>query len=167
MYVADYHTHSSVSPDGSVTVSELAQAAIDHGLDEICVTDHVDTILWGSHKPREDFDWPALQAQVDEARRRYGHRLVIRMGAELGEAPMGFDRAEKLLASGPKLDFVIGSVHLAGETFQHFDLYYIEKRDETYYHSVIDSYLEDVLRLAQWGKFSVLGHLTLPTKRIV
>ena len=74
MYLADYHTHSSVSPDGSVTVSELAQAAIDHGLDEICVTDHVDTILWGSHKPREDFGWPALQAQVDEARRRYGHR---------------------------------------------------------------------------------------------
>ena len=166
MYLADYHTHSSVSPDGSVTVSELAQAAIDHGLDEICVTDHVDTILWGSHKPREDFGWPVLQAQVDEARRRYGHRLVIRMGAELGEAPMGFDRAEKLLASGPKLDFVIGSVHLAGEKFQHFDLYYIEKRDETYYHSVIDSYLEDVLRLAQWGKFSVLGHLTLPLRYI-
>ena len=68
MYVADYHTPSSVSPDGSVTVSELAQAAIDHGLDEICVTDHVDTILWGSHKPREDFDWPALQAQVDKLR---------------------------------------------------------------------------------------------------
>lgn len=166
MYLADYHTHSSVSPDGSVTVSELAQAAIDHGLDEICVTDHVDTILWGSHKPREDFDWPALQAQVDEARRRYGHRLVIRMGAELGEAPMGFDRAEKLLASGPKLDFVIGSVHMAGEKFHHFDLYYIEKRDETYYHSVIDSYLEDVLRLARWGKFSVLGHLTLPLRYI-
>ena len=69
MYLADYHTHSATSPDGQLTVSELAEAAVRAGLDEICVTDHVDTILWGSHKPREDFDWPALQAQVDEGRR--------------------------------------------------------------------------------------------------
>ena len=97
-----------------------------------------------------------------EARQRCGDRLTIRMGAELGEAPMAFDRAEKLLADAPELDFVIGSVHMAGEKFHHFDLYYIEKRDEPYYHSVIDSYLDDVLALARWGKFSVLGHLTLP-----
>ena len=44
------------------------------------------------------------------------------------------------------------------------DLYYIEKNSETYYHRVIDSYLEDVLRLARWGRFSVLGHLTLPLR---
>ena len=79
---------------------------------------------------------------------------------------MGFDRAERLLEESPGLDFVIGSVHMAGEKFHHFDLYYIEKKDETYYHSVIDSYLEDVLRLARWGKFSVLGHLTLPLRYI-
>ena len=77
---------------------------------------------------------------------------------------MGFDRAEKLLGEAPKLDFVIGSVHMAGEKFKHFDLYYIEKNSETYYHRVIDSYLEDVLRLARWGRFSVLGHLTLPLR---
>mgnify|MGYP002440744582 FL=1 len=40
----------------------------------------------------------------------------------------------------------------------------IEKNSETYYHRVIDSYLEDVLRLARWGRFSVLGHLTLPLR---
>ena len=79
---------------------------------------------------------------------------------------MGFDRAEKLLEESPGLDFVIGSVHMAGEKFKHFDLYYIEKRDEIYYHKVIDSYLEDVMRLAQWGRFSVLGHLTLPLRYI-
>ena len=80
MYLADYHTHSSVSPDGSVTVSELAGAAIDHGLNEICVTDHVDTVLWGSHLPRTSFDWAAVARQVAEARQRCGDRLTIRMG---------------------------------------------------------------------------------------
>ena len=39
MYLADYHTHSATSPDGQLTVSELAEAAVRAGLDEICVTD--------------------------------------------------------------------------------------------------------------------------------
>ena len=166
MYLADYHTHSAASPDGSLTVRRLAEAAVRAGLDEICVTDHVDTVLWGSHAPREHFDWSELLKQLAEARETYAGRLAIRLGAELGEAPMGFERAERLLGEAPKLDFVIGSVHMAGEKFQHFDLYFIEKGSKTYYHSVIDSYLEDVLRLAKWGKFSVLGHLTLPLRYI-
>ena len=52
MYLADYHTHSATSPDGQLTVSELAEAAVRAGLGEICVTDHVDTVLWGDHRPR-------------------------------------------------------------------------------------------------------------------
>ena len=164
MYLADYHTHSATSPDGRLTVSELAEAAVRAGLDEICVTDHVDTVLWGCHQPRDSFDWSRLLRELPEAREKYAGRLTIRLGAELGEAPMGFARAEKLLSQAPALDFVIGSVHMAGEKYQHFDLYYIEKNSEMYYHSVIDSYLEDVLRLARWGRFSVLGHLTLPLR---
>ena len=68
MYLADYHTHSATSPDGQLTVSELAEAAVRAGLDEICVTDHVDTVLWGSHAPRDHFDWSGLLAQVPQAR---------------------------------------------------------------------------------------------------
>lgn len=101
MYLADYHTHSAASPDGSLTVNQLAEAAVRAGLDEICVTDHVDTVLWGSHAPREHFDWSGLLAQVPQAREQYAGRLTIRLGAELGEAPMGFDRAEKLLKNRP------------------------------------------------------------------
>ena len=55
---------------------------------------------------------------------------------------------------------------MAGKKFGNFDLYYVEKNSETYYHALIDSYLEDVLSLARWGKFSVLGHLTLPLRYI-
>lgn len=94
MYLADYHTHSATSPDGQLTVSELAEAAVRAGLDEICVTDHVDTVLWGDHRPREHFDWSRLLRELPEARETYTGRLAIRLGAELGEAPMGFDRAE-------------------------------------------------------------------------
>ena len=86
MYLADYHTHSATSPDGQLTVSELAEAAVRAGLDEICVTDHVDTVLWGDHRPREHFDWSRLLRELPEARETYTGRLAIRLGAELGEA---------------------------------------------------------------------------------
>ena len=157
MYLADYHTHSDCSPDGRETIARMAEAAVARGLDEICITDHVDTICWGSLQPR----W-----ELAEARRLYGDRLTIRLGAELGEANLAFDRAEHLLDHAPKLDFVIGSVHMAGKKFGNFDLYYVEKNSETYYHALIDSYLEDVLELAKWGRCSVLGHLTLPLRYI-
>lgn len=166
MYLADYHTHSDSSPDGKETIARLAEAALSRGLDEICVTDHVDTVYWGSNAPRWDFDWDKSLRELAEARRLYGDRLTIRLGAELGEANMAFDRAEHLLSHAPALDFVIGSVHMAGKKFGYFDFYYIEKNTETYYHALIDSYLEDVLELAKWGKFSVLGHLTLPLRYI-
>lgn len=166
MYLADYHTHSDCSPDGRETIARMAEAAVARGLDEICITDHVDTICWGSLQPRWDFDWDKAQTELAEARRLYGDRLTIRLGAELGEANLAFDRAEHLLDHAPKLDFVIGSVHMAGKKFGNFDLYYVEKNSETYYHALIDSYLEDVLELAKWGRCSVLGHLTLPLRYI-
>ena len=166
MYLADYHTHSDSSPDGKETIAHLAEAAIAKGLQEICITDHVDTVCWGSYAPRWDYDWEKSLGELEEARRLYGNRLTIRLGAELGEANLAFDRAEHLLSHAPKLDFVIGSVHMAGKKFGNFDLYYVEKNSETYYHALIDSYLEDVLSLARWGKFSVLGHLTLPLRYI-
>lgn len=118
MYLADYHTHSDSSPDGKETISRLAEAAIAKGLQEICITDHVDTVCWGSYAPRWDYNWEKSLGELEEARRLYGNRLTIRLGAELGEANLAFDRAEHLLSHAPKLDFVIGSVHMAGKNLE-------------------------------------------------
>ena len=67
MYLADYHTHSDSSPDGKETIARLAEAALSRGLDEICVTDHVDTVYWGSNAPRWDFDWDKSLRELAEA----------------------------------------------------------------------------------------------------
>ena len=94
MYLADYHMHSTCSPDGNLTMAELAKSALEKGLNEICITDHVDTIRWFTFEPRTDFDWEKARRQYEEAQQLYGDRLTIRLGAELGEAALGFDRAE-------------------------------------------------------------------------
>ena len=166
MYLADYHLHSTCSPDGSLTMAQVAQTAMDRGLKEICITDHLDTIYWGSFAPRDSFDWPASQKQLQEARALCGDRLLIRYGAELGEAIISFERAETLLKNAPPLDFVIGSVHTTGEEFHHLDLYYIENRDMDYYDAIMRDYLVQTRKLIAWGKFHALGHFTLPLRYI-
>ena len=167
MYLADYHVHSSCSPDGHLTMAEMAREGIARGLDELCFTDHVDTIQWGTNRPREAYDWAALQAQYNEARWQYGSRIKLKLGAELGEAYLSFDRADHLLDTAPELDFIIGSAHMSRDDRGYFDLFYIDgDRDDAYYHAVIDAYLEELLALAEWGRFSVLGHLTLPVRCI-
>ena len=166
MYLADYHTHSNCSPDGTLTVAEMVKAAIDKGLQEICLTDHVDTYYWKDVSPRWEYDWASLKAQYDEAQALYGDRIAIKLGCELGDAQLAFDRAEHLLDTAPELDFIIGSVHLSGPKHGHKDLYYIEKGDAEFYQSVIEEYLEEVTEVARWGKCSVLGHITLPLRYI-
>ncbi len=166
MYLADYHLHSTCSPDGTLTMAEVARTALERGLQEICITDHLDTVYWETFEPRTTFDWEESLRQLEEARSLYGDRLTIRHGAELGEAIISFDRAETLLKNTPPLDFIIGSVHTAGEEFQYLDLYYIGKRDMDYYDAIMRDYLTQTRKLIAWGKFHVLGHFTLPLRYI-
>ena len=147
MYLADYHVHSSCSPDGHVTMAELAREGIARGLDELCFTDHVDTIEWGSTQLRTDsFDWAKAQQQYADAVAQYGQRIQLKLGAELGEAYLSFDCAARLMQDAPPLDFIIGSVHMTRDENGWFDLFYIDgDRDDAYYHAVIDAYLEEEL----------------------
>ena len=88
MYLADYHVHSTCSQDGRQTMAQAAQAAVAAGMDELCLTDHVDTIYWGpEQKPRWDFDWDAVRRQFRQAQEQWGHRITLRLGAFDAECP--------------------------------------------------------------------------------
>ena len=64
----------------------------------------------------------------------------------------------------PPLDFLIGSQHQLSQAFGNEDLYFAAARDPAVGRKQIRDYLEQVYQLANWGKFSVLGHLTLPLR---
>ena len=117
MYLADYHTHSRISPDAGTSMTDMARAAAAAGLDEICFTDHVEPIVWGGTELRGPYDWKALSAEFDAAERAMGERIRLRLGIELGDAPWDFAHTERLMADAPMLDFVIGSVHMLSERF--------------------------------------------------
>lgn len=164
MYLADYHMHSRVSPDAGDSMTALAEAAAAAGLDEICFTDHVEPIVWNSTELRGPYDWSVMTEEFERAKAAMGDRIKLRLGIELGDACWSFAHTEKLLADLPPLDFIIGSVHMLSERFDGVDLYYFDPRSEEEAYAGISDYLGQVRKMAEWGKFDVLGHLTLPLR---
>lgn len=163
MYLADYHTHSTCSDDGHNTMTEMARAASGAGLDEICLTDHLDVVNWLG-KQVEQHDWSAAAAQYAAARQTLGGRVKIQLGVELGQATEDFARAERFLKDAPPLDFIIGSLHNLSWDYGRKDFCTLEHVDEAFAREIIATYLAEMLELARWGKFSVIGHLTLPLR---
>ena len=85
----DFHMHSRVSFDGHDTGLQLAQAAVQAGLKEICFTDHRDFL----RKEREQtmlFDPAAYSAEYDALE---VPGLTIRRGVEYG---LYNDNAERM-----------------------------------------------------------------------
>ena len=87
MYLADYHVHTACSPDGHLSMTRMAEEGVRRGLNEICFTDHVETVEWGTVAPRKaPYDWTALQEAYAAARRQLDGRITLKLGIELGEA---------------------------------------------------------------------------------
>ena len=110
MYLCDIHSHSKISPDCDVPLSDMVRAAIAAGLQEFCVTDHHDLLDYDGF-PAEPFDWPAAKEQYRAVKAELGDKLVLRLGVELGSAPYDPQAAREALAQGgDELDYVLGSL---------------------------------------------------------
>lgn len=160
MYLADYHTHCDLSFDSKTPLTEMVRAAKAAGLDEICLTDHTDVYLPNA-KERTVFDWEKYTREHDALQEK---SIVVKRGVELGEATRDFAYAEKLLSEMPPMDFIIGSQHQLSGAYYFDDLYDRHPQSPTEARVFIADYLTLLRKLAKWGKFSVLGHLTLPLR---
>ena len=168
-YITDYHLHSTISPDGNNTMTEMAEAAVRLGVDELCFTDHVEPLHWlnWNDPPREkgSYDWPAMVRQFEDAKAALGDRIRLRMGAELGECVAAFDVADSFLDTAPQLDFTIGSVHVYRlESGVWDDFCWVESDDPARWDWIAGRYLDELEKMVSWGRFTVLGHLTLPER---
>ena len=77
-------------------MTEMAQAGIAAGLDEICLTDHVDIVNWQAQQVLEH-SWQAAAGQYAQACEQLGGRIKIQLGVELGQATEDFARADRML----------------------------------------------------------------------
>ena len=114
---ADYHLHTEFSDDSEELMEKQVEAAIAKGLEEMCVTDHVDYGIkrdWDDPRgmlyrgmdgnvgdgegmmPCANVDYPAYFAKLDRMRQLYGDRIVIRNGLEFGIQSITVEDYEKL-----------------------------------------------------------------------
>ena len=160
MYLADCHVHSSVSADAEVPMAELARLAAEAGLHEVCFTDHVEPeAVFGTR-----FDWAVQRAEFEAARHAMGDRIRLNLGVELGDAPWDFEEAERLARKASELDFIIGSIHCLTPELGGMNMYHYAPTNEREAYLGIEDYLSQLKKLVNWGKFSVLGHLTVPLR---
>ncbi|MEG1633899.1 MAG: histidinol-phosphatase HisJ family protein [Oscillospiraceae bacterium] len=157
MFLADYHLHSSCSPDAHNTMSDMALAAHSRGMTCICFTDHSDfdipeTMQFGP----DSYKVPDEQArQYREALESAPSGLRICLGLELGEANHAPERALAVY-NMPDYDFILGSLHNLRD---REDFYEIRYRSEEQCHRLYDLYLDELIELAAIPCFDALAHL--------
>ncbi len=158
----DLHTHTDNSFDGHHSTMFLCETACMKGLRAIAFTDHLEMDAFF----KGNFDRTAIQSyfEVAKARSAFSGKMLVCVGAELGQAVYNKPVSEKLLET-MKYDFVIGAIHNLPEIE---DFYYMNFDDESIdYMALLEQYFEWELRLAEWAKFDTLAHLTYPLRYIV
>lgn len=151
--LADYHVHTIFSDDSECPMQEMVDKAISLGIDEIVFTDHVD------YGVRTDLncDYSRYFPQIEELKKQYNGRIVIRKGIEFGMqihtipiCQQDFDQYD--------FDFVILSNHQIGDKeFWNQNYQAGKNQDEinlNYYEAIYD-----VIR--KYKDYSVLGHLDM------
>ena len=143
MYLADYHTHSRISPDAGCSMADMAFAAAEKGLQEICFTDHVEPITWGDNVLRPlPYDWAPLKEEFARAKEAVGDRITLRLGIELGDAVHDFVHTAKILENAPEFDFVIGSIHLSDRKDPYLPSFFAGRTSYEAYRRYFESTLE-------------------------
>ena len=154
--LVDTHLHSDNSPDGHHSAMFICESAVAMNLKAISITDHCEIdVFYQDH-----YDRSTVQSyfEILKAREAYRGKLVVLRGIELGEPVYDLALTEKLL-SKLEYDIVIGSLHnLRGME----DFYYMKSFTEADAKRWLVEYYDELIRMADWGKFDTMAHITYP-----
>lgn len=158
---ADSHNHSSQSPDGENTLEEMILRAIELGIEHYTVTDHLEINKF--YDEEFLYEEPVKQSSImlPKLIEKYKDKLDIHYGVELGQPIHDYALTQRMLDSY-SYEFIIGSCH---EVKGWNDFYYLDY-EKTDPHYMLGLYFDELLEMAEWGKFDVLGHLTYPLRYI-
>lgn len=150
----DTHMHTRYSGDSTAEPEDMINAAIQYGLDGICVTDHMD-YDYPNDSELFLFDVAAQQRELLMLKEKYKAYIPVLIGIELGLQPQVSGMNQELLRSYD-FDFVIGSSHVV----HGFDPYYKEYYEEKSEHEAYLEYFESILEnISAFDDFDVYGHI--------
>ena len=150
----DCHVHSNYSYDAEMDAETACLAAIEHGLGGAAFVDHLDYDFPGNEADNiVDFD--EYLRCLDGLRMKYGHRLDIIKGIEVGIQPHVIEKSAALVRAH-NFDYVLGSVHIVDGLDPYKDLFYEGKTKQQAY----SRYLENIMHmLDNFTDFDMAGHL--------
>ena len=152
MFKADYHMHSDFSLDSSAKMENMVLKAIDLGLEEIAITDHLDF----TYPNCEYFlDLPEYMGNITRLQAKYAGQISILKGIEMSLRPDSAAYA-KLVAKEYDFDFIIGSTH----DVKGVDWHYAEHYQGVSKIDAYNAYFENMLDCLQDNRdFDIVGHL--------
>jgi histidinol-phosphatase (PHP family) len=152
----DSHVHTNLSPDSDVPIDAYGQQAVERGIAEIAITDHVD---FAPELPAYAYTtFEERERTVREAAERWApHGVAIRFGVEISYERRHEAAIREHLARN-RYDYAIGSVHVF--------------RDSPYdpatvggwvagrsLPEIVAPYFDEVLGAIRSGLFDTIGHL--------
>ena len=156
----DLHMHTCYSHDGAPhsTVDALCQRAIELGLPAIAITDHFDINRELAATNVRTLPRDLIYRDVLAAREKYGDRLLVLHGVELGQAIAHPERSVELIGELP-YDIVLGSVHNL-ENEQDFAFFDFAKISDDEAHAYFDRVIAEEMQLCDFDGIHVITHLT-------
>ena len=157
----DYHIHTKFSEDSSLEPEDAIRKAIEVGLKEIAITDHVEVNVWRPgdiiQNDIDAFKLNDYENTLNFLKEKYKGKISIKTGLEVG-----LQREEKTvidrLLNEKSYDFVIGSTH----TINRVDLYYRKIFEGQIKQKAYEQYFNEVLEIVKvFDRYSVYGHLDL------
>ncbi|MBQ8554656.1 MAG: histidinol-phosphatase HisJ family protein [Clostridia bacterium] len=155
----DYHLHTVHSMDGRQTMDELCSTMVQRGVEEICLTEHIEP---GHPSPELDIPpiWDVWFHEIQQMRVKYP-MLTIRAGVEIGDNPKLRDRIKADMDALP-LDFRLLSLHLVnGVDCYDVDDYFGGKTRAQAYREYAEAKAESILA---WNDFDSVAHIGYAAK---
>ncbi len=151
MFLTDYHLHTNYSIDSNVSIINRAKWAIENGINEICLTDHMECEF---NENYHIHNFTKYNQEIKEAQDLYGDKLKIKFGMELGLIPH-LKKSAKEMVKTYDFDFIIGSTHEVNRVPLYDGSYYTGKDKIT----AFNEYLEEVLSNSiLFDEYDVYGH---------
>lgn len=152
----DAHLHTDLSPDSVVRIDTFAAQAVDRGIPEIAITDHVD---FEPGAPAYRYiSFADRERSVRDAAERWADRgLAIRFGAEITWDSRWADDIRDHLRDHA-YDFTIGSVHVYdGSPYEPSNVArWVAGRSLP---EIMEPYFSEVEVAIRSGLFDAIGHL--------
>ena len=160
----DAHLHTDLSHDSAVPLEVYARAAVERGIAELAITDHVDFAPGAPGYGETTFE--QRERVVREAAERWAERgVAIRFGVEITWDSQYATEIREHLARHA-YDFIIGSVHIYRGSHYAADKVAGWVAGRTI-EEIVAPYFDEVAAGARTGLFDAMGHIDFVKRFLV